>query len=127
MLEFDWFYEIARQRLLETVGFDIGVKAITYGGKNIFRNTTIMSDDELKEKGWYEHYDLNAQNDILRKHWASKNISLGSIHFPKMDLTVPGGGSNGWVIGGDHTFHGKPILASDPHVASLIPSLFYAF
>ena len=45
MLEFDWFYEISRQRLLETVGFDIGVKAITYGGKNIFRNTTIMSDE----------------------------------------------------------------------------------
>ena len=34
-------------------------------------------------------------------------------------------GSNGWVIGGDHTFHGKPILANDPHLALMIPSLFY--
>lgn len=47
-LEFDWFYEIARQRLLETVGFDLAVKTITYGGSNLFRNVPIINDDELK-------------------------------------------------------------------------------
>lgn len=53
-LQFDWFYEIARQRLLETVGFDLGVKIITYGSKNIFRNVTILSDEELKMMGRYK-------------------------------------------------------------------------
>jgi hypothetical protein len=53
-LEFDWFYEIARQRLLEVVGFDLGVKLITYGSSNLFRNTTIMKDDDLKKSGQFE-------------------------------------------------------------------------
>lgn len=34
-------------------------------------------------------------------------------------------GSNAWVIGGNHTKKGKPILANDPHLGLLIPSLFY--
>jgi hypothetical protein len=53
-LEFDWFYEIARQRLLEVVGFDLGVKLITYGSGNLFRNTTIIKDDDLKKSGQFE-------------------------------------------------------------------------
>ena len=54
MLEFDWFYELARQRLLETIGFDIGIKAMSYGGNNLFRNTTIISDEELIKLGKYK-------------------------------------------------------------------------
>ena len=34
-------------------------------------------------------------------------------------------GSNGWAISGNHTFHGKPIIANDPHLNNIIPSLFY--
>lgn len=30
-LEFDWFYEIARERLLESVGFDLALKLINFG------------------------------------------------------------------------------------------------
>jgi penicillin G amidase len=60
-LEFDWFYEIARQRLLETVGFDLGVKTITYGGSNLFRNVSIINDEELKEMGKYKEYDFKRQ------------------------------------------------------------------
>ncbi|MFH1531924.1 MAG: penicillin acylase family protein [Pseudomonadota bacterium] len=33
------------------------------------------------------------------------------------------GGSNAWVVGGDHTQSGKPILANDPHMTHLLPSL----
>jgi penicillin amidase len=32
-------------------------------------------------------------------------------------------GSNNWVISGEHTFSGAPILASDPHRAIHVPSL----
>ncbi|MCJ8273887.1 MAG: penicillin acylase family protein, partial [Psychrosphaera sp.] len=37
-----------------------------------------------------------------------------------------GGGSNAWVIAGQHTQSGKPILANDPHLALSIPSIWYA-
>jgi penicillin amidase len=33
-----------------------------------------------------------------------------------------GGASNSWVISGEHTASGRPILANDPHLAAVIPS-----
>ena len=34
-------------------------------------------------------------------------------------------GSNAWVVGGDQTRSGKPILANDPHMNHYLPSLMY--
>jgi penicillin G amidase len=34
-------------------------------------------------------------------------------------------GSNSWVIHGNHTASGKPILANDPHLETMIPSMWY--
>lgn len=38
---------------------------------------------------------------------------------------VPGKGSNNWVIAGQRTESGKPILADDPHLALTAPMLWY--
>ncbi|MBA4187651.1 MAG: hypothetical protein C0467_06485 [Planctomycetaceae bacterium] len=37
----------------------------------------------------------------------------------------PGAGSNNWVIAGSRTVSGKPILASDPHLAPTAPAPWY--
>ncbi|MGY0017902.1 penicillin acylase family protein [Streptomyces sp. YJ-C3] len=34
-------------------------------------------------------------------------------------------GSNSWVVSGDHTITGKPLLANDPHLAPQLPSVWY--
>ncbi|MBZ5534334.1 MAG: penicillin acylase family protein [Acidobacteriia bacterium] len=34
-------------------------------------------------------------------------------------------GSNNWVVSGEHTATGKPLLANDPHLAHSIPSIWY--
>lgn len=34
-------------------------------------------------------------------------------------------GSNNWVISGDWTESGQPLLANDPHLGSRIPSVWY--
>ncbi|WP_042376781.1 penicillin acylase family protein [Streptacidiphilus melanogenes] len=34
-------------------------------------------------------------------------------------------GSNSWVVDGNHTTTGKPLLANDPHLAPGIPSIWY--
>ncbi|KRV50008.1 penicillin amidase [Wenjunlia vitaminophila] len=34
-------------------------------------------------------------------------------------------GSNSWVVAGEHTTTGKPLLANDPHLAPSIPSVWY--
>jgi penicillin amidase len=42
-----------------------------------------------------------------------------------MTSAVPGVGSNSWVISGDRTSTGKPILANDPHLSPSMPSIWY--
>ncbi|MBB1261956.1 penicillin acylase family protein, partial [Streptomyces alkaliterrae] len=34
-------------------------------------------------------------------------------------------GSNSWVVSGEHTTSGKPLLANDPHLAPQLPSVWY--
>ncbi|MBC7443321.1 MAG: penicillin acylase family protein [Ramlibacter sp.] len=34
-------------------------------------------------------------------------------------------GSNSWVVSGEHTETGKPILANDPHLGAVMPSVWY--
>ncbi|AWN24185.1 penicillin acylase family protein [Deinococcus irradiatisoli] len=40
-------------------------------------------------------------------------------------VNAPGKGSNDWVIGGERTVSGKPILADDPHLGLSAPMLWY--
>ncbi len=57
--------------------------------------------------------------------------ALESINKPTIALEKligPAGigiGSNNWVISGDRTATGKPILANDPHLAVQMPSIWY--
>ncbi|MFC4356637.1 penicillin acylase family protein [Halobium salinum] len=37
----------------------------------------------------------------------------------------PGIGSNNWVVSGEHTASGKPILANDPHLQLTVPGVWY--
>jgi len=39
--------------------------------------------------------------------------------------TGPNLGSNNWVVGGDHTETGLPLLANDPHLGIQMPSIWY--
>ncbi|GHE29272.1 penicillin amidase [Streptosporangium violaceochromogenes] len=34
-------------------------------------------------------------------------------------------GSNSWVVGGEHTVSGKPLLVNDPHLSASLPSVWY--
>ncbi|MGV9303581.1 penicillin acylase family protein [Nonomuraea sp. NPDC003727] len=34
-------------------------------------------------------------------------------------------GSNSWVVSGEHTTTGKPLLANDPHLSAQLPSVWY--
>jgi penicillin amidase len=38
-----------------------------------------------------------------------------------MEYLDDGRGSNSWVIAGEHTESGYPLLANDPHLDSAIP------
>jgi acyl-homoserine lactone acylase PvdQ len=82
-----------------------------------------MNSDEIKEQGRYVKYDDRVIEPILKKHWVNRTMPIGSINMPSSDYDSLG--SNAWVIGGEHTQSGRPLLANDPHLGLLIPSLFY--
>jgi len=42
-----------------------------------------------------------------------------------MPIGEPGLGSNNWVVSGEHTSTGAPLLANDPHLGLQIPSVWY--
>ncbi|MGN6613104.1 MAG: penicillin acylase family protein [Angustibacter sp.] len=44
---------------------------------------------------------------------------------PALMGTGDGIGSNSWVVSGQHTATGKPLLANDPHLGPAIPSIWY--
>ncbi|MFE6285844.1 penicillin acylase family protein [Streptomyces sp. NPDC057877] len=56
---------------------------------------------------------------------------LGGLYDLLEDLPTAVGvngngiGSNSWVVGGEHTITGKPLLANDPHLSPSLPSVWY--
>ncbi|MEN8154949.1 MAG: penicillin acylase family protein, partial [Acidobacteriota bacterium] len=54
-----------------------------------------------------------------------KNNSLQIAFGIEQDNNEKIVGSNNWVLSGDKTESGKPILANDPHLSNVFPSYFY--
>ncbi|MCP4214105.1 MAG: penicillin acylase family protein [bacterium] len=53
------------------------------------------------------------------------NKSLQAALLNERELMENGVGSNNWVISGNRTTTGAPILANDPHLSNIFPSYFY--
>ena len=43
----------------------------------------------------------------------------------QIGLTTQAGGSNNWVVSGERSVTGRPLLACDPHLSTTIPGLWY--
>ncbi|HSP75625.1 MAG TPA: penicillin acylase family protein [Cryobacterium sp.] len=59
---------------------------------------------------------------------ASSLTGLRGVLAGVPELLGPAGGeigSNSWVVAGEHTDTGKPILANDPHLGAVMPSVWY--
>lgn len=62
---------------------------------------------------------------------ALSQATLASIPWEAVEFldSVMGGGrgvgSNNWVVSGDHTATGRPLLANDPHLGIQMPSIWY--
>ncbi len=50
---------------------------------------------------------------------------VSALLEPWLGPTGPGIGSNSWVVSGEKTSTGMPLLANDPHLAPMMPSLWY--
>lgn len=79
-------------------------------------------------------YQYTAQPLITEPGWTPtpRALSVGDALFPPAALSLgvapgfpPGLGSNNWVVSGSRTASGKPLLANDPHLGIMMPSIWY--
>ncbi len=84
-------------------------------------------------------YEQNATRDGTRRParpplspgavWALGQVDRALHAMPSMldgaDRSGDGIGSNAWVVDGDHSTTGRPILANDPHLGVSLPGVWY--
>ena len=56
---------------------------------------------------------------------ALEAVRRGVDAIPDLMGRGSGIGSNSWVVSGEHTVSGKPLLANDPHLDASIPGIWY--
>ena len=112
--------EIRRVELIRAVGLDMAADLLpTYRDDMPY----IVPDEEL------DYLSGSARNagDLLA-HLDDVNTRLVGGFDPARSLALGWGegiGSNNWVLSGDLTDTGAPILANDPHLGIQMPSIWY--
>lgn len=66
--------------------------------------------------------DLDLDDDALQAALASADRALAAV--PHLVGEGDGVGSNSWVVSGEHTASGKPLLANDPHLGISAPGIW---
>ncbi|QPC81585.1 penicillin acylase family protein [Phototrophicus methaneseepsis] len=120
-LSSNWSAELALSDMLAVLGDDIVsdyVPEWPYGDK-----PTIIQPEDLPEEGesFAEHVARFEGIRGLGLDSVANANGLQTIGFG----TGEGIGSNNWVVSGDITASGMPLLANDPHLGIQMPSIWY--
>ena len=118
----NWQDEVTGQRAVQQLGaagLDMVLPPYPSGAP------TILQAEELKQPGAGQTPPLapvtaDLPAGVLTQLHAQLQAAA-SLGF----VNAPGKGSNDWVIGGQRTASGKPILADDPHLSLSAPMLWY--
>lgn len=119
----NWRSERNRALLLQTIGAaDVETlwPAYPYGERPVIAPT----DAQINE--------INAAADhwleqVTAVDWQRVNTDIIG-HVPENGFILGSGmgiGSNNWVVSGEHTATGLPLLANDPHLGIQMPSIWY--
>ena len=104
----NWETELLRLSLLEALGPDKTADLVPHAAADYM--------SILGQEGVDDRFVL-ALAESLRE--AVANLTLGSIPRGR------GVGSNNWVVSGELTVSGRPVLANDPHLPPIFPALWY--
>ncbi|HZX07326.1 penicillin acylase family protein [Kribbella sp.] len=92
------------------------------------RNQPIMSAGSVSRNG---KFSLSPVSTEVRRSMLTQDLlkSLDSVQsvakgLPQLLGQGDGVGSNSWVVSGDHTTTGKPLLANDPHLGATMPGIW---
>ncbi len=96
--------------------------------------------EELARLGLYAHLGPERAADLLPDYPAPNPAVLADEGLHDLSaallaayegmqsyvgLTAPGQGSNNWVVSGQRTISGQPLLANDPHLAVGVPGVWH--
>ena len=129
--------EAQRARLSAVLGDE--QLAQLYPGYPYERHASIVDDGAVRDEVWIPgtgdvtpaspvEEDPPPFGDELPLASASAITAVADRMDSLDDVLGPAGsgiGSNSWVVSGDRTVSGAPILANDPHLAPTLPSIWY--
>ncbi|WP_103960591.1 penicillin acylase family protein [Nonomuraea solani] len=93
-----------------------------YPGYPFDRHAPIVGEGAIEQ----DRFDQRAQpRPRAGQAFAQAARTLDAVPSTMSSADREGIGSNSWVISGEHTASGKPLLANDPHLAPQMPSVWY--
>jgi penicillin G amidase len=133
-LNYHYFYDaMAREKILAKLGPEL--TADLYVNRSWHdRPPTVMREDLSQPSKDSDDDDSNdddaPDNVVTQLDWSIilplRNMS--QPYLPEEDLpdeNPPVNGSNDWVVSGEHTVTGKPLLSNDMHLGHQMPNLWY--
>jgi penicillin amidase len=119
-----WGFEVDNARLLEALGETMLAQYLPpfpYG-----EHPTILSEDDLPltEESLGSTADLAAAVALTDARMAG-NVRPGTPLYGLSYGVDTGIGSNNWVVSGERSETGMPLLANDPHLGIEMPSIWY--
>ena len=130
----DYSMETWYQYMEKTIGKEMTEEIIKYRDIGFpYWNTTIVSDDELKEAFLY-NFNKNKEKKEPKdniEHFNQENNNEKNNNNNKFDDSMMGthfqtsGASNCWNVDGSLTSSGKPLLCNDPHLPNGMPGMLF--
>ena len=118
----NWSNELTRARLykdLDQEKVDTLIPGYPYHNRPVIAPTVDQVNQQVSAQ--------KLKSDLHGVDWQRLNTTL--VGEPPtvglIDEYDPNIGSNNWVIGGEHTETGMPLLANDPHLGVQMPSIWY--
>jgi penicillin amidase len=119
----NWRDEIERANLIKELGEGTTANLLPFYPYN---SRPVMVPTNAMDIEFTNSEEESLRQQIETVNWANVNTDIvGS--YPA-DGFLGGGdyvGSNNWVISGDHTDTGMPLLANDPHLGIQMPAIWY--
>lgn len=85
-----------------------------------------VSPSYLWSQNWYGSWATGVGRKQLQAVLPLVKEAISNVGdpWPGYNLSAPGTGSNAWVVAGSHSTTGHPLLANDPHLQLLSPSIW---
>ena len=126
MLSPDWGLEFSRDYVSAITEDEEFIQSLfSYSDKHFDDNTEfIINEEEHKEIGLYSKERQKHLKDF-QKGDMKKYVEEVVDEIAEELKSVSFDGSNAWVVSGEHTKSGKPIIANDPHLGNGVPSIWF--